>query len=216
MDAQFWHRKWERDEIAFHEAEPKPLLLRHLPVLDLSPGARVFLPLCGKSRDIAWLLDHGYRVAGIELSPIAVEQFFAAIGLSPAASEVGGLRRLEAAGVTIFVGDVLTLGREALGPVDAVYDRAALVALPAAMRERYAAHLPAVSAGTPQLLVTFDYDPSRLDGPPFCVTETEVRRHYDRAYRVACIENRELDRGLKGFRPVREAVWHLAPGGPRD
>src|SRR6185503_16992975 len=151
-------RKWERNEIGFHNAEAHPLLVAHFGALSLPKGSRVFLPLCGKTRDIDWLLASGYRVAGAELSPIAVEQLFAELGTVPEVAEIGQLRRYSADGSDIFAGDIFALSRDVLGPVDAVYDRAALVALPKDMRGNYAAHLAEVTGRAPQLLISFDYD----------------------------------------------------------
>lgn len=209
MEEHFWHGKWQRGEIAFHEAEPNPLLTGHLPALHLHPGARIFVPLCGKSRDIGWLLAQGYRVAGAELSRLAIEQLFGELGVIPAIASEGPLERFEANGLTIHVGNIFDLDRATLGPVDAVYDRAALVALPTGMRERYAAHLLHLTHNAPQLLVTFDYDQSLVAGPPFSVPESEVRRHYGAACHVTALARQELKGGLKGARPVHEEVWLL-------
>ncbi|MGZ8252407.1 MAG: thiopurine S-methyltransferase, partial [Methylophilaceae bacterium] len=71
MEASFWHNKWQRGEIAFHQSDANPLLVAHFEALNLPKGSRVFLPLCGKTLDIAWLLAGGYRVVGAELSEIA-------------------------------------------------------------------------------------------------------------------------------------------------
>ncbi|WP_371347133.1 thiopurine S-methyltransferase [Ancylobacter sp. IITR112] len=209
MDADFWHRKWEANDIAFHESEAHPLLVRHFGSLGLRPGARVFVPLCGKSRDLNWLLGHGYELAGAELSRLAVEQLFAELGVTPEITEIGPLERFAAEGITIFVGDIFDLTHEVLGPVDAVYDRAALVALPEPMRTRYAAHLAHLTRHARQLLITFDYDQSLTVGPPFAVDEHEVRRHYGAAYHVALLEKHPLKGGLRGKEPVAEEVWKL-------
>ena len=130
MDSDFWHKKWEDNQIGFHRSSVNPLLVRFLSVLGLVPGARVFLPLCGKTRDIAWLRDQGFRVAGAELSRLAIEQLFDELGETPEITEHGALTRFSGEGIDIFVGDIFELSAPVLGPVDAIYDRAALVALP--------------------------------------------------------------------------------------
>ncbi|MCJ8141949.1 thiopurine S-methyltransferase [Ancylobacter sp. A5.8] len=210
MEHEFWHRKWSDNDIGFHSAAPHPLLLRHLAALGLHPGARVFLPLCGKSLDIHWLLQQGYRVAGAELSRLAVEQLFAELNLTPAITYEGTLERFEAEAITVFAGNIFDLDRDALGPVDAVYDRAALVALPEAMRGEYTAHLAALTHHARQLLISFDYDPALMAGPPFSVPEHEVRRHYGGAYHVSRLERVALKGGLKGH-PAHEDAWLLEP-----
>ncbi|MFK8250463.1 thiopurine S-methyltransferase [Ancylobacter terrae] len=213
MDQDFWHEKWNSNQIGFHEAKPNPLLVENLPALGLAPGARLFLPLCGKSLDIGWLLAQGHRVAGAELSRLAIEQLFAELGVEPQITAAGPLERFEAGPLTVFVGDIFDLDRATLGPVDAVYDRAALVALPDGLRARYADHLVALTGAAPQLLVTFEYDQAVMPGPPFSVDADEVRRRYERAYDLALVTAQEVPGGLKGVCPAREAVWRLTPRG---
>lgn len=211
MDADFWHRKWERNDIGFHNSEAHPLLVAHFAALALPKGSRVLLPLCGKTRDIHWLLAAGYRVAGAELSRIAVEQLFAELGVAPDVAEAGALCRYSAPGIDIFAGDIFALSRDRLGPVDAVYDRAALVALPAETRGRYAAHLAAITGRAPQLLISFDYDQSLLEGPPFSVTGEEIARLYRDTYQPTLLAEADVAGGLKGKCPALETVWRLQP-----
>lgn len=210
MEPSFWHQKWARQEIAFHGSEANPLLLAHFDALALPPPGRVFLPLCGKTLDIHWLLARGYRVAGAELSQSAVEQLFSELGEQPTVAKAGELTRLSAPNIDIFVGDIFALSAELLGPVDAVYDRAALVALPAEMRVRYAAHLRALTAGVPQLLISFEYDQAAMDGPPFSVPGAEIRQHHAAAFpQLAMLDSVDVPGGLKGQCAAQEQVWLL-------
>lgn len=209
MEAAFWYDKWQRGDIAFHLEQANPLLVAHVAALRLAPGSRVFLPLCGKTKDIAWLLAQGYRVAGAELSELAISELFRSLGVEPVVSTGGELLRYECEGLTVFVGDLFALTRDALGPVDAVYDRAALVALPVDTRERYAAHLAAITACAPQLLVAYEYDQSQIDGPPFSVIPQEVARLYAAHYRLAELACCPVEGGLKGRVPAVERVWLL-------
>src|SRR4029077_16707416 len=134
IDQSFWHQKWEKNEIAFHESRANPLLVKHFNELSLAKGRRVFVPLCCKTRDIYWLLSNGYRVAGAELSQVAIEQLFMELGLKPEITTVGRVEQWIANNLDLFVGDIFALSRKLLGPVDAIYDRAALVAFPEDMR----------------------------------------------------------------------------------
>ncbi len=171
MDANFWHQKWEQNDIAFHEREANPFLIKYFGLLSLSKGSRVFLPLCGKTLAIHWLLSNGYRVVGSELSEIAVKQLFSELAIEPNITDINEIRCYSAEDIAIFVGDIFDLSRSVLGRVDAIYDRAALVALPETMRNRYAAYLMEIANCAPQLLISLDYDQSLLDGPPFSVTD---------------------------------------------
>jgi thiopurine S-methyltransferase len=189
VDTNFWHQRWERNEIAFHQREANPLLVKYFDVLSLSKGSRVFLPLCGKTLAIHWLLSNGYRVAGSELSEVAVNQLFSELTIEPRITAIDDIRRHSADNIDIFVGDIFDLSRSVLGRVDAIYDRAALVALPE--RGRYAAHLIEITDRAPQLLISYDYDQSLVDGPPFSVSNEEVNRLYRDSYDLTpvCTEN---------------------------
>lgn len=208
MDRDFWLQRWDSNQIAFHDSRVNRLLERHVSALELADGARVFLPLCGKTLDIRWLLGKGYQVAGIELSELAVEQLVAELGVAPAVSDIGNIKHYHATGLDIFVGDVFDLTDELLGPVDAVYDRAAFVALPAAMRDRYAAHIGAITSFAPQLLVCFEYDQSLMEGSPFSISAEEIDRCYGPAYDHANLDQVDVAGGLKGVNAT-ETAWLL-------
>ncbi|WP_394559796.1 thiopurine S-methyltransferase [Aquipseudomonas alcaligenes] len=210
MEHDFWHSRWASGQIGFHLPSANPLLTRHFAALDLTPGSRVLLPLCGKSLDIAWLLDAGHPVVGVELSELAVQQLFAELGCTPRITRVNAdLQSYETDGLTLFVGDIFTLSRALMGPVAAIYDRAALVALPPTMRQRYANHLAEISARAPQLLISFDYDQSQLPGPPFAVPASELAQLYGSHYRLQQLASQPLEGGLKGQCPATEVVWYL-------
>jgi thiopurine S-methyltransferase len=209
MDKDFWLARWQSNQIGFHEGAPNTLLVEHFAALGVPEGGRVFVPLCGKSQDMLWLRAQGYTVVGAELSRLAVEQFFAEAGLTPEVTAAGTLHRFAAEGFTLFQGDIFELDAATLGPVDAVYDRAALVALPPDLRPRYTQHMVALTGGAPQLLVTFSYDQSQLPGPPFSVDDAEVHARYAATHRITQAQSRAVQGGLKGVCPAQESVWLL-------
>ena len=209
MDSKFWHQRWEKNEIAFHEGKANPLLVKHLSELSIAKGGRILVPLCGKTLDISWLLSKNYRVAGAELSQIAIEQLFTELGMQPEISAMGEVEQWSAKHLDIFVGDIFALSRKMLGPVDAIYDRAALVAFPEDMRSRYTAHLREITGKAPQLLICYDYDQRLMDGPPFSVSNEEVKQHYAANYDVRLLASVDVAGGLKGKCPAKENVWRL-------
>lgn len=179
MKKEFWLERWERSEIGFHQGEINPYLLRHWPELKTAQGGEVFVPLCGKSLDMVWLRGQGHAVLGVELSPIAVQDFFRENGQSPAHTNTGKFECCEADDIRILCGDFFDLSKQDMAKVNAVYDRASLVALPPEMRERYAHHLADIlPSGTQILLVTFDYPQAEMQGPPFAVSVSEVEALY--------------------------------------
>ncbi|MEO0407553.1 MAG: thiopurine S-methyltransferase [Cyanobacteria bacterium P01_A01_bin.135] len=212
MDENFWLQKWQTNQIAFHKSEANPALVQHFSALALNQGSRIFVPLCGKTLDIGWLRSQGYRVAGAELAELAVTQLFDELGVAPTVSVAGETQRYSAEGIDIFVGDIFDVSAELLGPVDGVYDRAALVALPKDVRDRYTAHLIEITGGAPQLLVTFEYDPAVMTGPPFSITGEEVKRHYSGSYEVSRLASAAIPGGLKGKYAANQSVWRLTMG----
>ncbi|MFZ5861808.1 MAG: thiopurine S-methyltransferase [Nitrospirota bacterium] len=209
MDPSFWHQRWAKNEIGFHEPKANPLLVTHFKELSLPTGCRVFVPLCGKTLDIAWLLSQGYRVAGAELSEVAITQLFADLGVEPQISTSGALTHYRGPDLDIFIGNIFDLSGRVLGSVDAVYDRAALVALPEPIRPRYTAHLMEITNRAPQLLISYVYDQRVMDGPPFSVSNEEVTQHYGRRYDVRLIASTDVPGGLKGKCAAQENVWLL-------
>lgn len=179
MKKEFWLERWERAEIGFHQNEINPYLLKYWNELSAPSGGEVFVPLCGKSLDMVWLSQQGCKVLGVELSAIAVQDFFQENGHMPTHSNSGKFESCEADGIRILCGDFFDLSKEDMARVTAVYDRASLVALPPDMRERYAHHLAAILPhGTRILLVTFDYPQEEMPGPPFAVSVSSVEALY--------------------------------------
>jgi thiopurine S-methyltransferase len=219
MEPDFWHERWQRGETGFHQGDVHPDLLLHWPGTGCAPGAQVFAPLCGKSLDLAWLVAQGHRVLGVELSMIAAEAYFAGQGLVPARSAEGPFTRLEAGGCAILVGDFFALEPAQLRGTGALYDRAALIALPAPMRARYAAQLARLlPAGTRGLLITVDYPPADMAGPPFPVPAAEVRQLHGGAFAIEPLARRDALAGeprlaARGLTALHEESWLLVRHG---
>jgi thiopurine S-methyltransferase len=179
MDPIFWHTRWQNNEIGFHQPVYLDLMVEHWPKLGIAAGSQVFVPLCGKSLDMVWLAEQGYRVIGAELSELAVDEFFAERGLISHTDTAGPFRVKRAGPYELWCGDIFALPREALANVAGIYDRASLVAFPPQMQERYASALCAMVPETaPMLLITLDYDQAQMDGPPFAVPRGQVQRLY--------------------------------------
>ena len=207
MDIDFWKDKWKKNVIGFHLSEVNPLLVKYYEQLLLEKNARLFLPLCGKTKDISWLLSKGHSIVGVEFSELAVKQLFDELRVEPKIRELENLKHYSIQGLDIFVGDFFKLTPEVIGHVDAIYDRAALVALPMDMREKYSIHLRDIIKEAPQLLVTFMYDQTLLKGPPFSVSNDEVYEHYEKQYKIELLDT--LDEKFKGKVDAKESVWLL-------
>lgn len=193
MEPKFWQERWARNQIGFHLPDVNPYLQRHWPQLTLPEAAKVLVPLCGKSLDLMWLASCGYRVLGVELSERAVEAFFSEQGLVPGVSQRGVFKVYQADLIEVWCGDFFALGAEAVADCTALYDRAALIALPPLMRAQYAGHLNTVlRPGCQGLLVTLDYDQIQKAGPPFAVTDDEVKVLLGSHWAVQVVEEQDI------------------------
>lgn len=209
MDSNFWFNKWANKETSFHKSQPNPLLIAHIEALSLAEDSLIFIPLCGKTLDIEWLLSEGYRIVGVELVETAIEQLFTELGVVPTISHIGEIKHYKAKNIDIYVCNIFVLSQKLLGPVNAIYDRAALIALPKETRTQYTAHLMEITNKAPQLLIVCHYDQSLMQGPPFSIDYDEISRHYEDSYTVTLLESSNIQGGIKGKYEAKDNVWLL-------
>ncbi|MGF1760625.1 thiopurine S-methyltransferase [Photobacterium sagamiensis] len=208
MNAEFWHSRWAENRIGFHLNDTNPALTEHWHAVKATRDDRVLVPMCGKSIDLIWLAQRHDNVIGIELSDIAVKAFFAEQLYTPMVSGVGAETVYEFDEITIHCGDFFSARVE---PVDVVYDRAALIAMPQNMRQMYAERLLALLKESGRiLLVTLDYPQEQLDGPPFSVSKEEVESLF-KDCRVTHLARDDADeshpRRQRGLTRFAEEIW---------
>ncbi|KRA53198.1 thiopurine S-methyltransferase [Pseudoxanthomonas sp. Root65] len=215
MDAGFWLQKWQEGQIGFHRHDVMPLLQKHWPSLQLPEASRVLVPLCGKSLDMHWLAAQGHRVLGVELSPLAVAQFFDEAGLDPVRTTSRYGEHFSAGPIEIILGDAFGLDKTLLADVAGVYDRAALIALPPDLRLRYR---DTVYAGLPTgcqgVLITLEYPQAEKAGPPFSVEAPDVDALFAAPWQHTLLERRDiLDQEPRfreeGLSALETAVYRL-------
>lgn len=186
MEHQFWNDRWEQNQIGFHQEAINAYLESHWQELGLADNAPVFVPLCGKSLDMLWLREQGHSVLGIELSELALEQFFSENQLPVTRYRQGEFACFQTDQLRLLAGDFFKLTAEDIAPIEAVYDRASLIALPPEMRVDYARHMARLlPEGAHILLISLEYEDGMLKGPPFCVRETEVQQLFSEWFNVA-------------------------------
>ncbi len=217
MDTQMWHQRWEDNRIAFHLTEVNAHLQQFWSTLAPALAGRVLVPLCGKSLDMLWLAGEGHEVLGVEISPIAVQDFFRDNELKVGRREHRAFEIWRHGGVELWLGDFFDLGPDDVSDVSSVYDRASLIALPPTERMRYAEHMMRLAPRhAPILLVTLEYDPMEMSGPPFPVTESEVDTLYGQVYHVECLHRHDALADSAHFRSqgvtkLMEKVYRLTP-----
>jgi thiopurine S-methyltransferase len=216
VDHEFWLERWKTQDIGFHQPQFDPALDKFWSRLAVPAGARVFVPLCGKSLDMQWLAENGSVVIGSELSEQAVDEFFAARDLIPDVRREGEFIIKSSRPYEIWVGDFFALPQSAVAGVAAVYDRAALVALPASMQRQYADKLKALLPGAPMLLITVDYDQRQMDGPPFATSPRTVDALFSDRYERIELTSKDVLAGhprfqQRGLTALTGAVFLLRP-----
>lgn len=208
MEPDFWHERWTRGEIGFHQPEINNHLKLYFDRLEIRSGAHVLVPLCGKSLDMLYLLEKGCRVSGIELSARAVTEFFEENDLHPETRAQPGAIIYRCDNLEIYCGDFFTMDLSGLVPVQAVYDRASLVALPPDMRVNYSERLTGLLPdGIRTLLLSLEYPQHEMQGPPFSVTRDEIEKLYGTRYEIEhifsqdclALEPRFREKGLSRF-----------------
>jgi len=208
MEPKFWQERWARNQIGFHLSEVNPYLQRHWPQLAVAEGSKVLVPLCGKSLDLVWLASHGLRVMGVELSEQAVEAFFSEQNLVPRITRRSAFTVYQADLIEVWCGDFFALDAEALVGCAALYDRAALIALPPLMRAQYAEHLSRLlPSGCQGLLITLDYDQTQKAGPPFAVTDDEVKVLFGSDWTLRALQKQDVLE--ESWKFVQEGVTRL-------
>ncbi|MBV1842239.1 thiopurine S-methyltransferase [Photobacterium ganghwense] len=212
MDAEFWHSRWAANRIGFHQNDTNPMLERFWPEVKATREDVVLVPMCGKSLDMTWLAEKHNQVIGIELSEIAVRAYFSEHLYTPLVTPLGNGQSLyEFDEISIYCGDFFSTRIE---PTDVVYDRAALIAMPEAMRQMYVEKLLSlVKPGGRILLVTVDYPQNEMDGPPFSVAKEEVERLFE-GYQIRHLSREEGDenhpRIQRGVSRFAEEAWLIS------
>jgi thiopurine S-methyltransferase len=209
MDIAFWLERWSRGQIGFHQHQINPYLGYFYgekgPPLEKRAELKVFVPLCGKSRDLWWLQQSGYETLGVECSEQAVEQFFTEQQLNYSRMNTESHVSYKSDKLEILLGDFFTLQADDIGNITDIFDRASLIALPEEMRREYVNKVTELQKpGTRTLLITLTYPENEMDGPPFSVSEKEVNELYRDNFKIDKLaakniledEPRFRDRGL--------------------
>lgn len=228
MNPKFWQKRWQQGRIGFNQSMVNPLLIEYFNRLNLTAGSRIFVPLCGKSIDMVWLATQGYDVVGVELVETAVQAFFAEQNIEPTVYQQADNSTMKyyqgqwsGQTITLWVADIFALTAKDIGSIDAVYDKAALIALPADMRVRYSEQVRKLSSDTnkvdganneitPQLLLTLNYDQRKKNGPPFSINGEQLEQYYSAHYQIYELVSEPSSIGSAPDIIVTEHVWLLS------
>jgi len=218
LEISYWISRWEKDKTGWHQQQVNPKLRKYWKSLNISPNPTVLVPLCGKSIDLQWLSDQAQKVIGIEVSEKAVREFLEQHAGDYTTQHHGEFVVYQSDAFEIWQGNYFHMKSSFLGPIDAVYDRAALVSMPPAKRVAYAKKLRELIENRAKiLLISFDYPQQEMNGPPFSVPFEEIRQHYGPQYEIEVLHKENMiesvrkfnRRGLKSY--FFEKVYYLKP-----
>jgi thiopurine S-methyltransferase len=216
MKIDFWKQRWVENQTGFHLNKTNPCLIHYWLDLGFGEGDVVFVPLCGKSLDLTWLSNQGHNVIGLECSDVAVKSFYKEQKLPYQQGKYKEFNVFNSELITLLQGDFFDIDSELMEEVRAVYDRASLIALPEDMRKAYVNKLSdTLPDNVKILLVTLEYNQQLMSGPPYSVSENEVRELYSQSFVIKklhqqdVLEN-ELRFKKKGLDYLLETVYLLS------
>ena len=209
MDNRYWLERWEKGQIGFHQDEIEPALIKHFSQLK---HTKVFVPFCGKSKDLIWLASQGHQVMGVELSELACRAFFDENNLTYQMSKKGAFTVFSAQKLDLFCGDFFDLSGGDMNGLGAVYDRAALIALPSDIRTRYAEHMRKLISEKQSLQflqICLERTPPDDLGPPYSVSEKELNRLYGESFKINLVSRETVEMGGPDLTQAEECVYLL-------
>ncbi|MEX0684753.1 MAG: thiopurine S-methyltransferase [Balneolales bacterium] len=211
METNYWLSRWKKGMTGFHATEVNDHLQKYWPALELPRGSTVLVPLCGRSLDLLWLAGQGHYVVGVELSEIACKRFFEEAELAYEITNQENFILYRSGLIEIWCGDFFKIRPKVFPPLDAVYDRAALVAMPPRLRQPYVQKISEL-ANRPfkMLLISYTYPQESMSGPPFSVPAHEIELLYgedctlSELGSISVLEKSEKyrNKGLTGFREI--------------
>ncbi len=216
MEHEFWYGAWAKERQGWNQASANVHLRCYWEqFVGEKEKEKVFVPLCGQSIDMLWLNEAGHATVGVELDQNAVKRFYEQNQLNHSISQTGNLRTYTSNSLVIHTGDYFQLLPLHLMGASLVYDRAALIALPHSMRQRYVDKLALLlETGSKILLISMVYDESEMSGPPFSVREEEIMKLFEYGFeveKVASSSDHTLLGGLakRGLSALTENVYFI-------
>eukprot|EP00511_Aplanochytrium_stocchinoi_P003897 CAMPEP_0204830898 /NCGR_PEP_ID=MMETSP1346-20131115/9476_1 /ASSEMBLY_ACC=CAM_ASM_000771 /TAXON_ID=215587 /ORGANISM="Aplanochytrium stocchinoi, Strain GSBS06" /LENGTH=292 /DNA_ID=CAMNT_0051961509 /DNA_START=262 /DNA_END=1140 /DNA_ORIENTATION=- len=212
-----WVKSWEKfgTKPGFHRQNFNPHLVENYPrirkqVKDDHSRWSVLVPLCGKTRDMAYLGSDGCDVVGVEFVQDAIDQLADEEAFTWELPErfedfmiyTKAKATASNPSLSIWKGDffafektfkkfVKTSTNSCEGaPFQLGYDRAALVAIQPVLRKPYADTMKNLCEN--MILVTLEYDQNKKEGPPFSVSVDDVYDLYSDHYDIILASRNEI------------------------
>jgi len=185
MEAKFWEEAWENGQIGFHQGDFNKNLVEYFELLNLQKNQEVLVPLCGKTLDMNFLLQQHLIVNGVELVEQAIKDYLNENKIDEIKVEnVESFKLYSTNALKLYHGD-FHLFQQVGKTYNAIYDRASMIALPPMMRRTHAEVLTALTNRSGKiLLITLEYEQSKVSGPPHSVTEEEIEHLFQENFDI--------------------------------
>lgn len=200
MDKNYWIERWKKKEIGFHQENYNEYLQQYGEKFFRSIDS-IFIPLCGKTKDILWFYHFNKNLLGVEISEIACCEFFVENKIPFNTQTYQNFKIYSSLDKKIYIlnGDFFCLEKSILQifpyKIHGIYDRAALIALPKTMRIEYVRKIHELfhPFALKYFLITLEYElfnkNTEEHGPPFCVRSEEIFTLYS-SFKIQKIEER--------------------------
>jgi thiopurine S-methyltransferase len=194
MELSYWQSRWRKGNTGFHMQNGYTGLHKHWKSLPIPDSPDVLVPLAGKSVDMQWIAEQGGNVTGIEISEIAIQQFFESLGETPVVRSYADFNIYTSDQIKIWRGNFLKLPEAKMPVFDLIYDKAALVALPPQMRKEYVEKIKSLTGPQTRILLHgYSYNQQEMNGPPFSVPEKEIEELYGSQFSINLLEKNSLN-----------------------
>jgi thiopurine S-methyltransferase len=181
-DVETWDWLWKNGGTPWVTESVHPLLSEYIDQLTLGrANCRTFVPLCGNTIDLKWLVEQGHRVVGLEVSETAILQFFERCGWEQEVKQLEGIEngKLYTAcdgRLQIYQCDMFAVSKDILGSFNCVWDRGSLGAISPDTRKGYVEIISSIVADDGRILLeVIEHEGTgNFHGPPYSLKEQDI------------------------------------------
>lgn len=189
LTLEFWDKRWVDGNSQWQENDGCELLWQNIDSImqkffptKKAEDLKVFIPLCGKAKDIYLFYKMGFTVVGIEFAPLPIKEFFDENEIAEVSTAKKPFTKSPDGRLILGEGDLFSFQAEGKLPFpkyDIVWDRGSFVAINENDRERYAAFMKSLAGeGGIQIINIVEYDRAEYGGPPLASNQEELQNYY--------------------------------------
>ncbi len=166
----FWTDLYARGGDGWELRQPAQPLVEFVETTPPARG-RVAVPGCGRGHDVRYLARRGYEAIGFDFSPAAIR-------------EAQTLVRTEGVRAELVERDIFSLARDYANAFDGIWEYTCFCAIDPARRAEYVRTMATILRPGGWLLACFFPLRRWAPGPPFRVSQMEVRRRFLPRFRI--------------------------------